>query len=85
MPSRLEWTNRAIKNLERLPSRDKDYVLLALDRLAETGRGDIRQLHGPTSDWRLRVGDWRVRFSFLDNGVILILRAQNRRDAYREG
>ena len=84
MPGNLEWTNRAIKDMERLPSRDRDYVIRGLDRLAETRQGDIRQLHGPTTEWRLRVGDWRVRFSLLSSGNILILRVQNRREAYRE-
>src|SRR5579859_1609463 len=34
-----------------------------LHRFAETGQGDIKKLKGDTADFRLRVGDYRVRFA----------------------
>jgi mRNA-degrading endonuclease RelE of RelBE toxin-antitoxin system len=37
-------------------------ILEALVRLAETGQGDVTRLQGVADEWRLRVGDWRVRF-----------------------
>lgn len=43
--------------------------------------GDIRKLNSP--QWRLRIGDWRVRFSFDDeNQVIVVLRVLPRGRAY---
>ena len=34
-------------------------------------------------EFRLRVGDFRVRFSYLDADTVSISRVQNRKDAYR--
>ena len=54
-----------------------------VERFAESGTGDIKKLQGidPT-EYRLRVGDWRVRFEQQDD-IIRILRVRNRREAYR--
>lgn len=54
----------------------------ALDKFVAAPReGDIRKLS--TVEWRLRVGDWRVRFSFDDeNQVIVVLRVLPRGRAY---
>jgi mRNA-degrading endonuclease RelE of RelBE toxin-antitoxin system len=54
----------------------------ALDKFVAAPReGDIRKLN--TVEWRLRVGDWRVRFSFDDeNQVIVVLRVLPRGRAY---
>lgn len=54
----------------------------AIHRFADTGAGNVKALHGMhPPEFRLRVGDWRVRFH--DHGDwIDILRVRNRRDAY---
>lgn len=58
----------------------------ALDRL--TGNpptGDVVRLAGIDDEWRLRVGDWRVRFTRdLETGVIQVLRVLPRGRAYRD-
>ena len=38
-------------------------ILTALHRFAKTGEGDIKKLQGDSSDMRLWVGDYRVRFT----------------------
>lgn len=57
-------------------------ILLALTRYGETGEGDVKQLKGST-DFRLRVGDYRVRLRVLKNGTIRIAQVKHRREAYR--
>ena len=57
-------------------------ILLALTRYAETGEGDVKQLQGST-DYRLRVGDYRVRMRVLQDGTIRIAQVKHRREAYR--
>ena len=55
----------------------------AVTQYARDGSGDASKLRGPSEEWRLRVGDWRVRFVF--GGPprrIDILQVLNRRDAY---
>src|SRR5262245_23027022 len=66
-PSESGWTwvltNPAERDLRRIRAEDRRRMLDALDRLAEDPRsGDIRKLAGRTGEWRLRVGELRVRF-----------------------
>lgn len=69
---RVEFTPSARKDLRRLDRPVQQRIVDALDRLAAGERlsGDIRRLAGST-EYRLRVGDWRVRFE-LDGDRLLI-------------
>ena len=69
---RVEFTPSARKDLRRLDRPVQQRIVHALDRLAAGERlsGDIRRLAGST-EYRLRVGDWRVRFE-LDGDRLLI-------------
>jgi mRNA interferase RelE/StbE len=80
----LEWTERALKDLARLDKRTRERIVAAVERLAATGEGDVRRLHGRDRDlYRLRVGEWRVLFTVLDGLVLLVLRVLPRGSAYR--
>ncbi|MCH8109097.1 MAG: type II toxin-antitoxin system RelE/ParE family toxin [Chloroflexi bacterium] len=47
----------------------------AVQEFSESGRGDVRRLRGYEREWRLRVGDWRVRFTLdYENRTIQVLR-----------
>jgi mRNA interferase RelE/StbE len=80
------WSHRiaspARRDLKRLDPPVQRRILDALDRfVADPRGGDIRKLD--SVQWRLRVGDWRVRFSFDDeNQVIVVLRVLPRGRAY---
>ena len=55
----------------------------AVERFAETGAGNVLRLQGVNpAEYRLRVGDWRVRFA-QDAESIQILRVRHRRESYR--
>ncbi|MBE3110448.1 MAG: type II toxin-antitoxin system RelE/ParE family toxin [Acidobacteria bacterium] len=58
-------------------------VLEAVQRFVDTGHGDVRRLMGYEREYRLRVGDWRVRFAQQVDGSLLILRVLHRSVAYR--
>lgn len=61
---RVELTPAARRDLRRLDPQVRRRVLDALDGLsAQPPRGNIRRLTGIEAEWRLRVGDWRVRFT----------------------
>lgn len=60
--SRLVITAAAERDLRRLDPRVGRRVVEALNRLAETGTGDVKRLSGRERLLRLRVGDWRVIF-----------------------
>jgi mRNA interferase RelE/StbE len=76
-------TARAEKDLKSLPVDGQARIRSALDRLAEDPlRGDIKKLQGVVDEWRLRVGDWRVRFRpDFDEKVLVILRVLPRGNA----
>jgi mRNA-degrading endonuclease RelE of RelBE toxin-antitoxin system len=57
-------------------------IFAALRRFAQTGVGDIKRLQGETIELRLRVGDYRVRFTE-ESGTIHIIRVLHRKEAYR--
>lgn len=69
---RIEFAPSARKDLRRLDKPVQQRIADALDRLAADARlaGDVRRLAGST-EYRLRVGDWRVRFE-LDGDRLLI-------------
>jgi len=55
----------------------------AVERFAEFGAGNVKKLQGiDPPEYRLRVGDWRVRFD-QEEKVIRILRVRNRKEPYR--
>jgi len=72
-------------------------ILTAIHRLAETGAGRVKTLQGEDGERRLRVGDYRVRFTEesaeeqsagneenKDNeGTLRIHTVRHRREAYR--
>jgi mRNA interferase RelE/StbE len=76
-------TPPARRDLRRLDQPVKRLVVDALDRfIANPKAGDIRKL-AHSDEWRLRVGDWRVRFNFDDEArVIIVTRVLPRGRAY---
>lgn len=79
--SQVEWTERALKDAARLDRRQRERIIAAIDRLAVTGQGDSKRLQGREHEWRLRVGNWRIRFEYRD-GTLVILRVLPRGSAY---
>lgn len=84
MTMHIEWKRRAQKECNRMDSPTRHRVIEALERLAETGHGDLKKLKGVHPPrWRLRVGDWRVILSLqAEAGTILVLRVLPRDKAY---
>lgn len=70
-----------LSGLTRENVRQIPRIVTAVQALERDFSGDIRKLAGSENRWRLRVGDWRVRFQ-LDGDQIYILSVLNRRDAY---
>jgi mRNA interferase RelE/StbE len=76
-------TPPARRDLRRLDPPVKRRIVAALDRfVTDPHAGDIRKLSiGP--EWRLRVGEWRVRFEFDDDALLVVVtRALPRGRAY---
>jgi mRNA interferase RelE/StbE len=80
--NRFRFTETARSDLRRIDREQAMKILLALTRYANTGEGDVKQLKGST-DYRLRVGDYRVRMRVLKDGTIRIAQVKHRREVYR--
>lgn len=82
----IDWTDRARHDLRRLDRQVAERVIRAVERFAQTEHGDVTRLeHVITPEWRLRVGDWRVRFQYdYDARTIHVLRVLPRGRAYRD-
>ncbi|MDQ6675001.1 MAG: type II toxin-antitoxin system RelE/ParE family toxin [Chloroflexota bacterium] len=80
------WTRPALHDLRRLDRQLEERVRVAVRRLAETEQGDVTRLQGEDPpQWRLRVGDWRVRFRFDPaTSTIFVQRVLPRGRAYRD-
>ncbi len=86
-PCTIVWAHSAAAALDALAARTPrlaERVHMALGVYALTGHGDVRALVGPTSYYRLRVGDWRVVFELdTTRREVRVLRLAHRRDVYR--
>jgi mRNA interferase RelE/StbE len=77
------WSEAARTDIRRLDRDTAMRIFAALHRFAETGEGDIKKLQGESDDLRLRIGDYRVRFTEEADNTLLILSVRHRREAYR--
>lgn len=79
----IEWTETALEDMAGLDKGIARRVKQAVERFAGTGAGNVKRLQGvDPPEFRLRVGDWRVRF-YNDGSTLIVLRVRNRREAYR--
>jgi len=84
---RVIWSDRALDDLGLVARQDRrtaQRISDTIDQLADQNIGDVKKLAGAAGEYRLRVGNWRLLFSFEDGGsTLLVRRVLNRRDAYR--
>jgi mRNA interferase RelE/StbE len=80
----VRWTTRAEKDGDRIDRRTRERIVAALTRFDVARHGDVKKLQGVGGEYRLRVGDWRVRFALVEGGaVVVVLRVLPRGEAYR--
>ena len=81
----LVWTRPALRDMKKLDPTMALRIREGLNRLAETGHGDVVRLKDVTPpEWRLRVGDQRVffRFQTTETNEIQVIRVRRRDEAY---
>ncbi len=79
----IEWTETALTDMAGLDKGIARRVKQSVERFAETGAGGVNRLQASDPpEFRLRVGDFRVRFRN-DGHTVQVLRVRNRREAYR--
>ena len=84
-PLRVAWSDPSLRDARGLDRQILERVHAFVLRYAESGHGSVKALKGRVGEYRLRVGDWRVRFA-LDaaRGELIVLRVLHRREAYRD-
>ena len=79
----IEWKEHALQNLEKLEGSIARRIFKKVDELSGNPFSkDIRRIKG-SSDFRLRVGDYRVIFS-IEKGSIQILKIGHRKNIYNK-
>jgi mRNA interferase RelE/StbE len=76
-------SNRFRRDLRRLDAQVHRRVLAALDELQANPYQGQPLTEVPIGQWRIRVGDYRIRYDIEGNRVLLY-RVRHRKDIYRE-
>jgi mRNA interferase RelE/StbE len=83
MPKKIVWSDQAKADLRAIEQGTALRILHALARAILTGDGDVKRLQGiQPPEFRLRVGDYRIRFRDFEN-TVEIISVKHRREAYR--
>jgi mRNA interferase RelE/StbE len=74
------------KQLDALPDDVYDRIALRIQQLAEDPRPDgVVKMKGSDNEYRIRIGDYRVRYEIDDKElIILLLQCKHRKDVYRK-
>lgn len=85
MSLEIRWAPRAEREARRLDPPVRRRIVSALERFASTEHGDLVRLAGVNPpQYRLRVGDWRVRLTVdREAGSLYVLHVLPRGKAYR--
>jgi mRNA interferase RelE/StbE len=80
---KIDWSADARADVGRIDRKTAMRIFTTIERFAETGEGDVKALKGESGELRLRVGDYRVRFTNETGDAIRIHAVRHRREAYR--
>lgn len=74
------------KQLDALPDDVYDRIAVKIQQLAENPRPDgVVKMKGADNEYRIRIGDYRVRYEIDDRAlIILLLQCKHRKDVYRK-
>ena len=75
----------AEKDLKRLPPKDFHLIVPNIKALGSEPRPKgCRKIFGSKSDWRIRVGDYRIIYEIHDKAKeIRVMKIRHRREVYR--
>ncbi|MDE0128857.1 MAG: type II toxin-antitoxin system RelE/ParE family toxin [Gammaproteobacteria bacterium] len=81
----MSYTSRASRDLKRLGDSTRRRIVDGIESHARTQAGDVKRLKGQSRAlWRLRVGSWRVFFTYdPDKRSLVVTRIASRSQAYR--
>jgi mRNA-degrading endonuclease RelE of RelBE toxin-antitoxin system len=77
------WSNAARADVRALDRATAIGLLESFNRYLATGEGNVKQLRGKESEFRLRLGDYRLCFT-PENDLLRVHWVRHRREAYRD-
>lgn len=78
----IQYTKAAVKAISTMDAQTKHRIR---DGIEGIPGGDIKTLQGYQGLYRLRVGRWRIVFSYPDDDTVLIEKIAPRGDVYKGG
>lgn len=77
---RIEYARAAVKVINSMDWPTKQRIKAGIEKLPA---GDIKPYKGSPGTYRLRVGDWRILFSYPEEDTILIEKIGPRGGVYK--
>lgn len=77
---KIAFSKESAKVIERMDKLNRQRLKAAIMKLPE---GDVKRLQGTSKNYRLRVGGWRVIFSYVEADEILIDKVGPRGEIYK--
>lgn len=76
---------RVRKQLDALPEKVYKRIAIKVKQLEDNPRPEgVTKLKGTENEYRIRIGDYRIRYEVDDDKlIILLLQCKHRRDVYR--
>lgn len=81
MTYQIEFKPRAIRDLRAIDKTQARRIVEKIRLMKEDIVGDVKRLTNSTSEFRLRVGDYRVLFE-IEGDKVIVYRVRHRKDAY---
>ena len=75
-----KFSKQAVKKIKNMVSKDKMRVKESIMGIPQ---GDIKPLKGTEGSYRLREGNWRIIFSWINNNQIFIEKIDLRGQVYK--
>ena len=82
MKCKIHFKPQSVKDFEALSLKFQKSILARIEDMSDNLHGDVKRLTDFTTEYRLRIGDYRVLFE-IEKDSIIIYRIRHRRDAYR--
>lgn len=76
----IEYARRAVKAINGMDAKTKQRIKVGIEKIPN---GDIKPLKGSSGAYRLRVGDWRIIFSYPKENTVLIEKIAPRGEIYK--
>ena len=76
----IEYAKQAVKAINGMDRSTKQRVRAAIEAIP---KGDIKPLRGTKNSYRLRVGSWRILFSYIEGNTLLIEKIAPRGDVHK--